>query len=194
MKVLVLSHMFPRRSDDWDGIFVHEQVLALRKIGIDARVIVGNPEGFKVGINRNTWLHLRSPRNSEALPEWQELNGVPVMYFTFSEPHFEYWERLGAACYVREIRQLAHLLRESFPYDLVHAHTAWLDGSAAVSLARHSRVPMLLTEHTGPFSALTARPVMRWVTQRALNRANVVIAVSEVLRQDILRQVKIQRP
>ncbi len=194
MKVLVISHMFPRRSDDWDGIFVHEQVVALRKTGIDARVIVGNPEGFEVGFNINTWRHLRCPRNSGALPEWQELQGVPVMYFTYSAPYFEYWKRFGAACYVREIRQLAHLIRGSFPYDLVHAHTAWLDGSGAVWLARYSRVPMLLTEHTGPFSTLTALPVMRWVTQHAINRADAVIAVSEALKRDILRQVKVKRP
>lgn len=194
MRVLVVSHMFPRESDDWDGIFVHEQVVALRELGIDARVIVGNPEGFAVRFGINGLRHLCSSRNTGVLPKWQELNRVPVMYFTYSAPYAGSWGRLGAACYLREVRQLADSIRQAFPYDVVHAHTAWLDGTAGVWLARHSGVPMVLTEHTGPFSALTAGPCMKWVTQRAINRADVVIAVSEALKRDILRHVKVKWP
>ncbi len=194
MRVLVISHMYPRQSDDWGGIFVHEQVAALRELGIDARVIVGNHDGFAVRFSSGAWRHFRSSRNSGVLPKWQELNGVPVLYFPYSAPYAWYWGMLGAVCFLREVRQLADWIRRSFPFDLVHAHTAWLDGTAGVWLARHSGVPIVLTEHTGPFSALTAGRCMKWVTERAINRANVVIAVSEALKRDILRQVKVDRP
>src|SRR5262245_45521698 len=41
MKILVLSHMFPRFVGDHNGIFVFEQVQALRARNIDVRVLSG---------------------------------------------------------------------------------------------------------------------------------------------------------
>ncbi len=190
LKVLVLSHMFPRGSEDWGGIFVQEQVRALRAAGIDARVVVGDPEliGRRTLRQLRLWPHIRPvPRVA-----WQDVAGVPTLYFGYLASYPPWWGYIAAISYRRELKRLAPQIYAAFAFDLVHAHTAFLDGGAGAWLGRRFRVPFVLTEHTGPFSALTNQAVMRWQTERAIFRADVVIAVSETLKKDILARVRLR--
>lgn len=194
MKVLVLSHLFPRHEEDWNGVFVHEQVAALRAGGIDARVLTGDPAWITWSWGRTTarWvLRRHTPPGSLA---WREIRGVPVAVFRYASPFAPDTEKAAAWCYAREAAAAASWARASVAFDLVHAHTSFLDGNAGARIARRFRVPFVLTEHTGPFSALTASPLMAWQTGRAIARADAVLAVSHAEREAMLRGVRIRRP
>ncbi len=43
MKVLVISQMYPNVENEISGIFVHEQLLALKEQGLQAKVISAQP-------------------------------------------------------------------------------------------------------------------------------------------------------
>ncbi len=182
--------MFPRGPEDWGGIFVQEQVKALRNAGIDARVIVGDLEL----LGRRTWRHLSFGEHIRPVRTitWRDVGGVPTLYFGYVASYPPWWGRLAAISYRREVKRWAPRIYAGFPFALVHAHTAFLDGGAGAWLARRFRVPMVLTEHTGPFSALTEQPMMHRQTERAINSADVVIAVSETLKRDILARVRVR--
>ena len=190
LRVVVLSHMFPRGPEDWGGIFVHEQVRALREAGVDARVITGDLTLLVPGILRQGkfYRHL----GPAPAPKWRDVAGIPTLYFPYLAAYPPWWGRIAAVSYRREVKRLAKRVRAEFPFDLVHAHTAFLDGGAGAWLARRCEVPLILTEHTGPFSALTEQPMMRWQTERAINGADVVITVSETLKRDILARVRVR--
>jgi glycosyltransferase involved in cell wall biosynthesis len=175
MRVLVLSSLFPRSDNRISGSFVHEQVAALRRQGIDARVLTGTER----------WLGPSRPLASLAsiaaylrqVPAWRSEGAVPCAEFLSLVIG-----RLGGAArslsYEHGLRRVMDEVRREFPFDLVHAHTALLDGAAAAALKPSLGVPLVLTEHTGPFGVIVRTPAMRRRVRRALDAADVLIAVS----------------
>jgi glycosyltransferase involved in cell wall biosynthesis len=65
--------------------------------------------------------------------------------------------------------------------DIIHAHVASPAGWVAVRMAKRLRVPVVITEHTGPFSALIPRPGARRPVEEALTGAGALLAVSPAL-------------
>jgi glycosyltransferase involved in cell wall biosynthesis len=188
MRVLVVSHQFPRPDRPTSGIFVLEQAAALQRDGIHVRVLVG-AEAW-LGPSRPFWSLVRVGRFVAKPPrvEWREERGVirgefPTIVLG----------RLGGAARAFSYRWgfrrvLAEVYRD-FPFQLVHAHTALLDGGAALAAKRELGVPVVLTEHTGPFGILTETRAMRRRVRRVLAEADRVVAVSNFLKRAILEAV-----
>jgi len=183
LKVLVLSHMFPQPDQPLSGPFIHEQALALRRhAGADARVLSGRP--FRMGLARplGLWKHNRFYKHLHDTSRWWALEGVPVKYLPY-RIMVPFWGH--GASYRSSMLRGIEKLREAFPFDLVHAHTGYLDGGAGLAIARHFGVPLVITEHTGPFSRLMSNPIVRWWTLRALDSADRVIVVSEAQKRAV---------
>lgn len=191
--VLIVSHMYPRDYHPAGGIFVHEQVKALRDAGVDARVITGEPfwintfHPFKVISALRAWWRMGGY-------EWELHNDVPVIKFPYIvssrflpfQAHF-FTYRFGA------LRCLGKMKRD-FSFQIIHAHTSFTDGNAGVAISRKYKVPLVITEHTGPFKVLTRTSFLRKKTQAAINSAGCLIAVSKSLFEDINRQVRLKHP
>jgi glycosyltransferase involved in cell wall biosynthesis len=78
--------------------------------------------------------------------------------------------------------------------DLIHAHVVLPAGWAAVQLGRRMSIPVLLTEHSSPFSMHLSTAVTRALARRALIGAAAVIAVSPSLAEQIRAFVGSVRP
>ncbi|MDH0896694.1 MULTISPECIES: glycosyltransferase [unclassified Pseudomonas] len=189
-RILVLSHMYPRDYHPAGGIFVHDQVKALRASGIDARVVSGEP----------FWINTTNPRmilralkhyKAQRVQTWEEWDGVPLLRFPYVVSQLLPFQA-HATTYSHGLIQQADWIAQDFPFDLIHAHTAYTDGNAGRHLAKKLGRPLVITEHTGPFSTLTRTPYLRRMTQKALNAADLVIAVSEKLLGDIRSQVNLR--
>ncbi|MBX8547367.1 glycosyltransferase [Pseudomonas cichorii] len=189
-KVLILSHMYPREYNLVGGIFVHEQAKALRAQGIDARVVSGEP----------FWINTVNPRNigraltiykAQKVSGWEEYEGVPLIRFPYIVSSLLPFQT-HAATYTHGLLRYAKWLYSDFPFELIHAHTAYTDGTAGSRLAKKYNVPLVITEHTGPFTTLTRTRYLRRTTQKALNAADKVISVSEALLSDILQQIRLK--
>ncbi len=175
-RVLVCSHMFPHPDQPSSGPFIHEQVLALaRHADVDVRVLVGRP----------FWMTTRRPVRLARLEKvyrrfhdqcgWMEYRGVLVKYLPYRVlgPFMTHgW------CYRAAMCRGIDRLHAEFPFELVHAHTAYTDGSAGLAIARRFGVPLVITEHTGPFTILTRNPVVRFWTMRAMKGASRILGVS----------------
>jgi glycosyltransferase involved in cell wall biosynthesis len=69
--------------------------------------------------------------------------------------------------------------------DLIHAHVVLPGGWITVQLGRRHGIPVVLTEHSGPFSMqLQTASQRRWVSE-TLTQADGLIAVSPALAQQI---------
>lgn len=178
--------MYPRTHNPVGGIFVHEQVRALRARGIDARVATGGPCWVQTLNPRRIGAALRAYRAQE--PAWTAWGTVPVIEFAYL-CGFLFRPTIHTLTYVRGFRRLMRRLHDEFPFDLVHAHTSFLDGAAGLMAARAYGCPLLITEHTGPFDLLTRNAFMRYRTRRSVNAADRVFAVSSSLRQTMLTQL-----
>jgi len=183
LKVLVLSHMYPHPDQPLSGPFVHEQVRALRQYqNIEARVLVGRPYWM---LSRNPLTLLRMNKYYHLFHDacqWFSLDGVPVKYLPYRVLR-SFW--MHGWAYRTTMYRHIDQLRADFPFELIHAHTAYLDGSAGLALAKRYHVPLLITEHTNPFSYLTSHPIVKFWTLHALNRATKVLAVSGKQQQEV---------
>jgi glycosyltransferase involved in cell wall biosynthesis/SAM-dependent methyltransferase len=188
-KVLIVSHMYPREYNLAGGIFVHEQVKALRAQGIDARVVSGEP----------FWINTLNPKIikralgcylAQKIEAWEEYDGVPLIRFPYVVSSLLPFQT-HAVSYTHGLLQQAAWLQADFPFELIHAHTAYTDGTAGRRLASRFGLPLVITEHTGPFSTLTRTGYLRRMTQKALNAADKVISVSSALLSDIRQQVRL---
>jgi glycosyltransferase involved in cell wall biosynthesis/SAM-dependent methyltransferase len=185
VQVLVLSHMFPHPERPGSGSFVHEQVQALREAGVDARVICGRP--FWLGkpylptrLLGDLLNYTRFLRGSQ--DRWWNVDGVPVRYIPYLI-FAPFWAHGWS--YRIAVSSNLPILRREFPATLIHAHTGYLDGSAAQMIAKAWNVPYVVTEHTGPFSMLMRRAVVERTTLNAIAGADRLISVSHSLLRDV---------
>ena len=183
-KVLILSHMYPHPDQPSSGPFIHEQVRALRTIEhIDARVLVGRPYWMRHPNPGVMWRAEQHYRRFHEACEWVLLDGVPIKYLPYRilGPFWTHaWAYRASLC--RRIEQIY----AEFPFELIHAHTGYLDGSAGLAMARRLHVPLVITEHTGPFAdTLMQHPIIKRLTLRALEGAAQVIAVSRKQQRDV---------
>jgi glycosyltransferase involved in cell wall biosynthesis len=176
--------MFPHPDAPGDSPFILEQVKALRREGVDARVMSGR--AFPLYLRRplgipGRWRAFRHAWNNL---HWSVFDGVPVLYV----PHHVGWVarilRLDDPYRDAMVRG-GNWMRATFDYDLIHAHTAHPDGFAAWALAQEHDKPLIITEHTGPFSSLTAEPTLRAKTLKALGAARRVWCVSDSLTREV---------
>ncbi len=184
LRVLVLSHMFPHPDQSLLGCFVAEQVAALRDLGgIDARVLSGRP--YWMNQNRAPLLLWSLNRNYYKFHDscrWVEYGGVPVKFV----PYRILTSRWSHGwTYRQSLLRGIEEIQKDFSFQIVHAHTAYLDGTAGLAIARKFGVPLIITEHTGPFSNLLSSRITRSLVTRSLRGASRVIAVSSALQRDI---------
>lgn len=184
-KVLVLSHMYPSDSYPSSGPFIHEQVLALREHeGIDARVVSCQPYWINFrNILKNFRARILYKQNIKELA-WTYRDGVPVFYPSYQVGlYLPFWAH--AWTYRAAVMGIIEKVRREFKFDLVHAHTAYLDGTAGLAISKKYNVPLVITEHTGPFTYLTSKYIVRYLTLKSILSAKRVWCVSNSLAEDV---------
>jgi len=101
-------------------------------------------------------------------------------------PYLPHLHFLSSAYIAR--RELHKYIRRYGRPDLIHAHVVLPCGWVAVQASRAWDIPVLLTEHTGPFTGHLYTSLQRWLVRETM-RSIPVLAVSPALRQRILEFV-----
>jgi glycosyltransferase involved in cell wall biosynthesis len=144
----MLSHMYPSPVNPTAGIFVHEQVRALRALGHDVRVV--SPKGWAPpGLAR--WSAYRD------VPGGGAVDGVPVLYprkVTLPGGRLGRWN--GHAM-LWAIRRPLRRMHRRWPFEIVHAHMLVPDGWAAAELGAELGVATVATAHRADVLDLPAR-------------------------------------
>ncbi len=138
MKVLVVSHLYPSPGVE-RHLFVHEQILALNDLGVEARVLSPTP-----WVPRILWRDERQKRRGQK-PREAVRDGITAEYpRVLQPPRRLLFDRLGDLAY-RKVCSLPSVTAGD--YDLLHAHQALPDGALAQQLAADLRVPFVVTVH-----------------------------------------------
>ena len=69
--------------------------------------------------------------------------------------------------------------------DIIHAHVVFPGGWVAVNLGREYAIPVVLTEHSGPFSVHLQSEYQRRLVRETLTNVKRIIAVSPALAREI---------
>jgi teichuronic acid biosynthesis glycosyltransferase TuaC len=189
MKVLVVSHLYPSPGIE-RHLFVHEQILALRELGVEASVLSPTPYTPRV-LWRDPRLKARGQK-----PLTAARDGVPAEYpRVLQPPRRLLFDRLGDLAY-RGVRSLPSL--KNGGYDLLHAHQALPDGALAQRLAADLGVPFVVTVHgadvyqhlrAGGGTARRARSVLAAAGAVMANSSAVARLLADVVPEERLHVV-----
>lgn len=165
MRVLFLTHSFPRFIGDAPGSFLHRLAVALREIDVEVHVIA--PAG-------------------ENLPAREDIGGIHVERFRYAPKGLETLAYTGnmaqevASSWSARLFLTTFLGAEfvrsswesrSFHPDVIHAHWWFPSGVVAMSLAGFSGLPLVTTIHGTDLrlamQARASRPVLRQVVRRS---------------------------
>lgn len=169
----MLSHMYPSAVNPTAGIFVHEQVGALRALGHDVRVV--SPKGWAPPL-AGRWRAYRE------VPGVDTVDGVPVLYpRMLSLPGARLGHR-NADAMLWAIGGPLRRVRERWPFEVVHAHMLVPDGWAAACLGAELEVPVVATAHRADVLDVPARgPRSRDRVAAAVEAIDQVCAVSAAI-------------
>jgi teichuronic acid biosynthesis glycosyltransferase TuaC len=181
VNVLVISHMYPKNYNPAYGIFVHQQLQALKQEGIHTCVLSPTPwAGFPLTLFLPRWHRYR------AVPRAAEVEGITVRYPRYlAFPGGYLFDSSGRRAYRAAagiFRELLEAQAAESPFDLIHAHTALPDGQAALLASRCFKLPYVLTIHGQDFQQVIHRsPANRRAVEEVLEGAARVFLVSEKL-------------
>jgi glycosyltransferase involved in cell wall biosynthesis len=176
VRVVFLTHNYPRHAGDVPGAFLHPLATALVGRGHDVRVVAPADRGQD---------------GREAL------DGVPVRRVHYAAPHREnlayegQMQRavrspsglLALGALIRALRDGARAEAAGGAGEtVVHAHW-WIP--AGLALPRE--LPKLVTLHGTDGRLLEKRAALRWLGRRVLRRARLVTAVSDDLAATVAR-------
>lgn len=177
MNVLVVSRLYPRPKDPVPGIFVEEEARELARL---CNVKVVSPAPWFPPL--------------KLLPKWYDYSQLPLHETrkgleilrprTMMLPRNTLFPLLGFSFYLA-LRRWVDEIDHDFPIDLIHAHTAYPDGFAAVLLGKALGRPTVVTLHGGDVNLYFRHYFGRKLGLWAVSGASHVIAVSESLRRTV---------
>ena len=173
-RVLILPSAYPSDESPIDGVFVEDQARVLSEV-CDVRVLAQRPFG---------WRHVVSGRIPPPgglrtrIGVSIEEQRVPVPP-GLSRRSAITWQ-LGAAR-----RAVSNTMRAWGKPDVIHAHIVLPAGWIAAQLGRELDVPVMLTEHTGPFSTHLASREQCALVREAFAGTDRIAAVSPALAHQI---------
>jgi glycosyltransferase involved in cell wall biosynthesis len=175
-KVLFVPSWYPSQADPISGVFIEEQAVALSK-ECDVAVLIP-----QMGAWRNVF---KSNGTDKSVSKRQ--SGLPV-YEEFARPLIPHGpERIDFQTFERAAQNgLKRVLSEWGTPDIIHAHVVLPAGWAVLSASRKRGIPVVLTEHSSPFSMHLGTEMRRRLVRETLAGVDQVVAISPALAIQLL--------
>ena len=177
MRVVWLTHNYPRHPGDVAGGFLHPLAVALRQRGVDVRVVAPSDAG-QGGEDELDGVPIRRVRYGTAADERLAYRGSMTDALRSPRAAFAF-NRLRAALRAGAEQELNGASGDA----LVHAHW-WVPSGLAAPLG----VPLVLTCHGTDVRLLERIPFAGWLARPTFRRARVVTTVSRTLAAIVRRQ------
>ena len=174
-KILIVPSWYPSDADPISGVFIKEQADALAT-QYDVAVLIPEMSSWRDSLKPN--LKQFSHTNSDSpVPVYRE-SARPLIPHGPERIDYHTFERAAHAGFKK-------LQAEFGKPDVIHAHVVLPAGWSALKLGRRYSIPVVLTEHSGPFSMHLGTEVKRDLVRKTLNGVDQVIAISPALEQQL---------
>ncbi|MCM0647440.1 glycosyltransferase [Clostridium swellfunianum] len=160
------------------GIFVHEQVKALKKLGCDIRVISPVPAvPFPLSVVSKKW------KRYSKIQKIEEISDIKAYYPRMIMLPRDIIFHNSGKIYFHSIKQLLKGIYKEFPFDIVHCHTALPDGYAGSLVAQLYNKPIVTTIHGNDFqNTIHKSEKSKNAIVHAIKYSNKVVTVSNKLK------------
>lgn len=187
MNIIVISGLFPKKYSSRSGTFVYEQIKALRKI-INGRVTVIVPVPYSPPLLwfRKKW---KEYGKQGKIKEEVAIGDIKIYYKRYLViPGKIFFPFQGFFRYLSIKSLLLKLIKSDKGQAIIHSHAILPSGLSGVLFAKKFKIPHVCTIHGSdiniyPFYSKLAYTLTRY----ALKRCDHIIAVSNNLREKILK-------
>lgn len=175
MRIAVVSTFYPNTAEPVRAVFVHSLTAALAR---HCMMVVVAPVPYAPPVRRMPrWLTLRS------IPRMARDGSLQVLHPRYvvipkCDPLSGFTYFLGIAATLRRLCRDRRI-------DLLHVHCAFPDAVGVALAAAWLGIPFAVTTHGSDINIYAQAPLIRRQLAWALERAAVVIAVSEALQRKI---------
>ena len=175
-KILFVPSWYPNEADPISGVFIEEQAVALSK-QCDVAVLLP-----KMASWRNV---LKSDAPDRSVKKQQ--SGLTV-YHEYARPLIPHGpESIDYGTFARAAEKgFQRVVSEWGTPDIIHAHVVLPAGWSAFGVAKQHRIPIVLTEHSSPFSMHLGTELSRRLVRETLTGVNQIVAISPALAQQLL--------
>jgi len=183
LKILIITSWYPNEINPVEGIFIQEQANLL-STKYDVAVLAINIFNLKRIVQAKKSTQLKATSTSKKISEnllVRQTSLTVIIYRFLQLTYFLYLRTLK--------KEFQQLLQEWGKPDLIHAHVVLPAGWSAVQLGKEYNIPVVLTEHSGPFSMHLSTPYQRSLVKATLQQVNKIIAVSPALSNHIKQGV-----
>lgn len=175
-KILFIPSWYPNPDDPISGVFIEEQAVALSQ---DHDVMVLLPQ---MAAWRNI---LKSDAPDRSMKKQQ--NGLTV-YHEFARPLIPHGpESTDFNTFARAAQNgFDKIVSEWGKPDIIHTHVVLPAGWSALVVGKKHGIPVVMTEHSSPFSMHLGTELSRRLVSETLTGVNQVIAISPALAKQLL--------
>lgn len=182
MRILVISHMYPKPYNLISGNFVHSQMLELLKKGCE--IVVVSPVPY---VPFPLYHISRKWKRYWQLPLKETREGINIYYprhIIF--PKNILYEHSGKLMF-NGIANTVKNIWFNFKFDLIHAQVALPDGFTAVKLKQEYHVPVVVTIHGADLqNTIYRNSRCRQAIGEVLKKADHIITVSDKLKNSAI--------
>ena len=177
MKILILSHMYPNKSNPVGGIFIHNYAKALFKAGCEVEVV--SPIPFSPRI---LWFNTKWKKYGD-VPRFDIIDKIPVYYPRYIRLPGKWFHWVSSYTMYSGIVKTISNIVEDFKPDILHTHTATPDGYAGLLLRKKFNFSVVCSFrgddiNSYPFyDSLTMK-----LTKRVISQTDQLVAVSNALK------------
>ena len=175
-KLLFVPSWYPNPKDPISGVFIQEQAVALSK-QYDVAVLIPEMAAWRNVFNKAA--------GEKSIKKIQE--GLPV-YCEYALPLIPHgpesiaWDTFRRAAH----KGFRRVLKQWGRPDLIHAHVVLQGGWSALKVAQRYGIPIVLTEHSSPFSMHLESELSERLARETLTNVNKLIAISPALAKELL--------
>jgi glycosyltransferase involved in cell wall biosynthesis len=175
-KILFVPSWYPNPADPISGVFIEEQAVALSKEH-DVAVLL-----LKMAAWRNV---LKLDASEKSMKEMK--SGLPV-YHEYARPLIPHGpESTDFNTFARAAQNgFNKIVKEWGKPDIIHAHVVLPGGWSALGVGRKHGIPVVMTEHSSPFSMHLGTELRRKIVRETLFGVNQIVAISPALAKTLL--------
>ncbi|HEU4711567.1 MAG TPA: glycosyltransferase [Pyrinomonadaceae bacterium] len=170
-RILFVPSWYPSPADPIGGVFIEEQAVALSKYH-DVAVLLPQMAAW-----RNV---LKSNAPDRSVKKTQ--SGLTV-YHEFARPRIPHGgEQIDYDTFARAAENgFKKIVTEWGTPDIIHTHVVLPAGWSALGVGKRHGIPVVLTEHSSPFSMHLGTELSRRLVRETLTGVTQVIAISPAL-------------
>jgi len=174
-KILFVPSWFPNPEDPIAGVFIEEQAVALSKEH-DVAVLLPKMAAWRNVINPDA--------PDKSVKKMQ--SGLPV-YHEYARPLIPHGpESIDYNTFARAAQNgFKKVVKEWGTPDIIHTHVVLPAGWSALGVGKKHGIPVVLTEHSSPFSMHLGTELSRKLVRETLTGVDQIVAISPALAKQL---------